>query len=547
MKKLRLNVMLLAEDVRFSEPDNFIKDYHSDKEINFNKGSVEAILYHKKGNIDHPSWIKSFVNKIGGIDLRTIIPKNQSHGVSLYIKVGERIFAVNWGQSGRYNTKQEKIDKKFGIYVANKLLNSEVDTRIKSAQSRVNQTNPVNKERQYGEHISSDEILLSMEDNEAFKELNIAIADSLDFLRMIGKYSSLNVQFAFNDDEMPALAFLPAKLQKLLDIYASVDSEDIKKLFKGLFPVDLQTTQTLNQQLQTRIFEEDIAFFLFEPETDFDFSSVSGFRISTNNQTITSEDLKLSEYTALKDAVSIEDLKADTLSVIDEDDNEIKQWSIFECLYGEISFNEKNYILSHGEWFEVASDKYERISQEIDAITVNDLQASDAVKATTQARILVEKNDPNIKKIEKERIFNSTWCEELGGEMFDEIIKQVTVYEDKFEVCDIFRPAEGEFIHVKFNSGLNALSHLFNQGYVSASSFAKYENKYIEAMNTHISDVSNYLSTPKAGKCIHFVILNNKRENRLTFFSKMALEDRVTTLKAWGFVVKLSWINNAYQ
>jgi uncharacterized protein (TIGR04141 family) len=546
MKKLRLNLMLLAEDVNFLEPDGFIKDYSLDREIDFDKGEIEAILYHKKGHIDHPPWVKSFVNKIGGVDLKEIISKNQSHGITLYIKVGERVFAINWGQPSRFNTKQEKIDKKFGIYVANKLLNSGADTRIKSAQSRVNQTNPVNKERQYGEHISSDEILLSMEDNEAFKELNIAIADSLDFLRMIGKYSSLNVQFAFEDDEIPALAFLPAKLQKLLDIYASVDTEDIKKLFKGLFPVDLQTTQALNAQLPTEIFKEDTPFFLFEPEIDFDFSSVAFFRVTADDQAATSEELKLSEYLALRDAVTVEQLNADSLSVIDEDGTEIKQWSIFESLYGEMPFNGTNYILSHGEWFEVATDKYERITQKIDSITTADLDASDAVKTLAQTNIQTAQNDPNIKKVDKERIFNTAWCEELAGELFDEIRKQVVIYEDRFEVCDIYLPTEGKFIHVKFNSGANALSHLFNQGYVSASSFAKFEEKFIEAINAHITNVANHLAAPKTGKCIHFVILNNKRENRLTFFSKMALEDRVTTLEAWGFVVKLSWINNAY-
>ena len=539
--------MLLVDGVDFATPDSFINEYSADKEIAFDKGDVDAILYHKKGNIDHPPWVKSFVNKIGGVDLREIISKNQSHGLTLYLKVSNRVFAINWGQSGRFNTKQDKIDKKFGIYVANKLLNSDADTRIKSAQSRVNQTNPVNKEQQYGEHISSDEILLSMEDNEAFKELNIAIADSLDFLRMIGKYSSLNVQFAFEDDEMPALASLPYKLQKLLEIYASVNTEDIKKLFKGLFPVDAETANALNEKLQEELDKDDPSFFLFEPETDFDFSAVAHFKISAGDETSINEELKLSEYLALQTGNDFNSLNISTLSIIDEDDSEIKQWSIFECLYGEMLFNGTNYILSHGEWFEVATDKYERITQKIEAITTNDLNASDAVKVAAQEKIQIDVDNPDIKKVAKERIFNTIWCNDLNGELFDEMRKQITLYEDKFEVCDIFLPSEKKFIHVKFNSGVNALSHLFNQGFISASSFAKYEDKYIEQINSHIAETQNYLAAPKIGKCIHFVILNNKRENRLTFFSKMALEDRVTTLEGWGFSVKLSWIKDAYK
>jgi hypothetical protein len=40
-----------------------------------------------------------------------------------------------------------------------------------------------------------------------------------------------------------------------------------------------------------------------------------------------------------------------------------------------------------------------------------------------------------------------------------------------------------------------ALSHLFNQGYVSAKSYAEFTSKYAEANNVHIPDVTNHLST----------------------------------------------------
>jgi hypothetical protein len=78
------------------------------------------------------------------------------------------------------------IEKTFGIYTANKLLNNDLTATIKSAYSRVNETNPVNKQRQYGADISNNQLFLSMEDNEALKELAVISYESEDFSRMIG-------------------------------------------------------------------------------------------------------------------------------------------------------------------------------------------------------------------------------------------------------------------------------------------------------------------------------------------------------------------------
>ncbi len=550
MKKLELNVILLKEDAIFNEPSSFIQEYNKSNEIPIDgddRGDVDAIFYHKNRDADHPSWVKSFKSKIGGVDLTELFDKNQSLGISLYLKVKNRVFAINWGISGRFNTQQDKIDKNFGIYVANKLLNGHGDVQVKSAQSRVNQTNPVNKERQYGSDILSDQLRLTMEDNEAFKELNIVISGSDDFRRMIGKYSALNVQFIFKNDEFPVLQHLPLKLQKLLKIYNSVNKEDIKKLFKGIFPVvDDSTKQALNANLKDELIKDDSLFFLFEKEIDFDFSRIKGFKFyvadDLGSEELVSEKMMLSDYLNIQNNPRITSLKKDTVSIIDEDDFEIKKWSIFDCLYGEMLFNEVNYILSLGEWFEVPLEKYERIKQKIDDITEN-LNITDDVKEKAKTEIQAYVSN----KIPKEGIFNKVWCDELNGELFDEASKQITLYEDRFEVCDIFIPEENKFIHVKFNHGASALSHLFNQGFVSAASFAEFKNEYIAKVNEHITDSSRYLENSIHNACIHFVILNNRSADRLTFFSKMALEERVTKLQAYGFTVKLSWIRDAYE
>jgi uncharacterized protein (TIGR04141 family) len=160
-------------------------------------------------------------------------------------------------------------------------------------------------------------------------------------------------------------------------------------------------------------------------------------------------------------------------------------------LYGEIEENNTNYILSGGEWFEVSKDKYDRISHAIDEITDTEFVIPDHIKENIKEAI--KQAATQNPKINKENIFNTHLSNHIHGYLFDEAAKQINLYEDRFEVCDVLH--QNTFFHVKYNYGASALSHLFNQGYVSAKSYAEFTSKYAEANNVHIPDVTNHLST----------------------------------------------------
>ncbi|CZI17568.1 TPA: hypothetical protein JBC15_15480 [Legionella pneumophila subsp. pneumophila] len=542
LKAIKLNVVLLKKGLQIDEPHTFIPNYNKSNEIDFDKKNLTAILYKKLGAAKQADWVKDFNSKIGNVDLSLIMPTNQSHGVSLFIKIKSRIFALNWGIIARHNIIPSCIDKKFGIYTVNKLICDNTDTKVKSAQSRVHETNPLNKQRQYGTTVSNDQLYISMEDNEIIREIVATNNGSMDFRRLIGKYSSLNIQFLFRSTEIPCLQHLPQKLEKLYEIYKSVNRDDIRKMFKGLCPVEESFLQELFVQLEHKLVLGGQDFFLFEPEIDFDFSEAERFKFLPAHSEFESDEFFLSTY--LKHRVNPQraDLENDIVCILDEEGKTIKQWPIIECLYGEIQFNGTNYILSHGEWFEIAKDKYERINNKINSIIDKEFSVSDLVKENTLNEIVkFQQNNPE-KKIPKERIFNKFLSEELNGQLFDEIHKQINLYEDRFEVCDVLLPQEKKFVHVKFNSGANALSHLFNQGFVSARSYANFPEKYVIAVNHHIQDENNYIDLSYKNHCIHYLIINDKTVDRLTFFSKMVLEDKVRNLEIIGFKIKLSWI-----
>jgi len=539
-QKIKLNVVLLKKNTDFCKPEDFISDYSAEQVIALGK-RVDMFLYKKVGGVKQPDWVISFGRKIGGVDLSAIFPASQNYGVSLFLKIDDRVFVINWGALARFNVLPDFVDKKFGIYTASKILSENTNAKIKSVQSRVNETNPINKQRQYGEDVSTEELFLSMEDNEALKELIVQDKSSVDFQKLIGKFSSLNVQFLFEEHEMPCLDFLPVRLRKLLNIFKSFNKEDIKKLYKGLWPVE-EPSIDLIEELENQITKSGESLFLFEPEIDFDFSAVSRVKFVVGGKEVLATDFLLAEYLKEKPAPKMSDLRSDRVMVLDEDEKEIKTWSLFDCLYGEIACGGINYILSHAEWFEIASDKYSRITKKIDSIIDNKYVVSQNVKDKTKAAIGKAKAD----RKDKERIFNRSLSEELGGELFDEVIKQISLYEDKFEVCDVFVSNGKEFIHTKYNYGAQSLSHLFNQGYVSAFAYARFSAEFSQKVNNHIKNSGNHVPIDHRGSLIHYLIINDRRDNRLTFFSKMALENRISTLEAMNFKIKLSWVNDVY-
>ncbi len=537
--------MLLKQSANFAQPQTFIKDYTQSNVLPFDNGILEAILYKKIGSVKYADWVRDFNTKIGGIDLESVMPATQSHGITLFIKVRDRIFAINWGMTARHSIIDSRVDEKFGIYTVHKMVTEEDGTQVKSAQSRINQTNPLNKQRQYGSTISSQQLYLSMEDNEALREI-VAVKkkEDLDFRKLIGKYSSLNVQFVFLPSELPCLQFLPEKLEKLLDIYESIQPEEVKQLFKGLYP--LQEENPIVEELFGELSSHVENFYLFEPEIDFDYSRIDRFQFIFDEDDSLEDDFLIENYLRHNPVITKENLLNHQIKLLNEDGRTEKKWNILKCLYGEIQYNNTNYIISDGRWYEISHDKYERITQKITAITDNNFTVPDDLKSNVKNAILQFPIDnPDAKKIPKENLFNSHLCSHLGALFFDEGSKQIQIYEDKFEVCDILSTENRTFYHVKTNSGISDLSHLFNQGYVSAKAYAEFKSEFRQKVNAHIADVEKHLQEDHNGSFIHYIILNKKKKDQLTFFSKMVLEDKVRTLEVMGFKVKLSWVRDA--
>ena len=421
-----------------------------------------------------------------------------------------------------------------------------------TSEIRSNEQNPINKKKSYGKEIDYNLYSLDLSDNDSIRSLNIK-TNLQDFSKIIGKYESLKIHCIFYKEEIPCLKFLDKKLKGLLDIYKSVTKEDKKQLYKGLVPITnndeiIFMNQKLENFLQSldKNDNKDESFILFPSDDNFDMELASSFSYSVNNINIDNEyeTLWLKDYLKLQENISIDNLKKDRVFIKDTEGKKIKEWNIYEILYGELEKDSKTIcILSNGIWLETDKEKYDRVKKNVNSIVDNSFKISQNVKKETTKQIMEEIKKGNTQRF-KERIFNRILCSDLSGEFFDELNKQVTFEGDKIEICDIYLPSANEFIHTKIKHNSVNLGHLFNQGYVSGKSLCIFKEQFLEKVNKLIVDSKNKLTTIDCKDyTIRFLILNPKTTNKLSYLTVMVLDSKINELKGYGFNVKLTWVN----
>ena len=544
-----LTISLLTEECTKDNLEIFISDY---KEENIILKDSNYILYKKNGNKDYPKWLKDFQKKVlKEPNITDFYSKTISEGLTLIKDISYKghnyIFAINFGQ-GRHNIVKGKINNTFGIFVAQKILLNK-QARVKIAQSRSIEGDPVNKNRMFANEIDQEALFFLLDSDAVMRELNLlADKDSTDFSSVIGKYGPLNIKFKFKQDEIPCIKYLARRIIELIELYNSITDAQVALLFKGLQPVKKSKSEELHSLLCEKLLDNNNKMYLFEPEMDYDFMRISGVKYKIDGNFDKDEQLyaklDFNDYLNLKNNLSLDDLKNDQVILLDEDGNICKCWNIIEALYGEFKYEDGIYILSNEIWHKVEEDKYNRINKIIKDITNNNFVLKDDIKTNTVKKIInYTKTDKykksTDKKIPREGLFNIEFAKSNGYILLDK--KLINIDGDQIEVCDSYNQDGNEFIHAKIGTSADKLTHLFAQGYASARAYKmdtkNYINKVKDAAGINIPD------TP-IGATINYLIINSKKVNELTFLSKMTLIEKIENLQAFGFNVKLTWIND---
>ncbi len=288
----------------------------------------------------------------------------------------------------------------------------------------------------------------------------------------------------------------------------------------------------LNNKLVGSLDAGDGTIWLAVPEI-VDWTDFGGFKYSTRKGDNSFEELELE--TLLAEFGKVPDLEELTKHHIcfwsKNEDKKIASWSYFACLNADLELNSKNYILSNRKWFIVDSKYIAKLNKDIAKI-----------KPT---KITLPQYDHA-----RESDYNKAVCSSLDAYFLDADEVMHGEGKDQIEVCDVFTQ-DKQFLHVKKYENASSISHLFNQGFVSAHLLAR-DSDFREKVKAKItvSKFKKLIPTAKLNTVefsVIYVIIRKKPAKgsyRLSLFSKISLRKCVKELEGYGYQVYLNWIEN---
>lgn len=465
-----------------------------------------------------PDWANLFsdyvdINKLG---------KVRSTGALLVVRVKERFFAVTFGQ-GRFILSQDAIEERFGLLVT---LNSLESDALRSVDKRTFDAVDQNSRVQVGRTSGAPEFGIDIE-RDLIKGIVGYPKDSARLGRRLAGTDSLTVAMDIK------LTGLKPLLRRYLKAFQSTAYKTHFSWIDQIHQVrkNGHLADTLNGLLIAKLnmakAERGLVdgCWLAVPDV-LDWSAIAGFRFSQSSREGMLTDMHLPGFMdSLRDddVMSIDLLKLRSAFAVNDDHHEVQHWSIYKCIHCELEYQERSYLLSGGQWFEVNKGFVQTVDEFFNGLPNYDgpllKYGHDNEAAYNSA--LVSSNPKKWAPMDAKPIA-------VGG-----------IY-DKVEFCDVYG-IHREFLHVKRYGGSNVLGHLFNQGLVSGQllrdhkDYVKLANKWLP--ESHKLEDGSKIPRDVSGFKIIFAIISQSSEPKLhiPFFARVALKNVHKQLESIGF------------
>jgi uncharacterized protein (TIGR04141 family) len=317
---------------------------------------------------------------------------------------------------------------------------------------------------------------------------------------------------------------------------------------------------------RTRLVEEvlgvlvggDTSTLDMAPPELIDWERVAGFQYHSERRgnPVTRHEIRLADYLSiLRQASKLDDLTFDRLRqqyvvwAVDGNGGDVTKWSIWRCLFGEVQLDGDTYVLDDGDFYQVSTDYLAALDENISALPECD-------KALPAWEALWHEDDYNQHAAESSPDYL----------LLDRKTVRVASHTNQVEICDLLT-SDGFFIHVKKKrDGSASLSHLFNQGFVSAdlaigySEFRKLALEKIrrqEELRAQSSGIDSFIGkfrpfteevvVPRDLEVVFAIYFDStgSRLQSLPFFSKITLRNMVDELRRRGFGVSTKSIPEA--
>jgi len=235
-------------------------------------------------------------------------------------------------------------------------------------------------------------------------------------------------------------------------------------------------------------------------------------------------------------AFSANNLHTHSVHEVDDDGKDAGgKWSVGECLVFETDLDGHKYVLSGGRWYRIASDLAKAVADFFATVNLIDL--------------------PEAEEDENEATYNGRISKAgVGLLCLDRKLVKPSGASSPIEACD-FISLKKELIHIKDQTSSSRLSHLFNQGTVSAR-VLKVDGLFRDGVRKEIAQQQVTLKLAGFDDVIPtstvelipgeyivvYAVLSSSDQPKLPFFSLVTFRQSSRELQAFGYKFAFSWI-----
>ena len=461
-------------------------------------------------------------------------------------KISEtRIFVLSYG-FGYVHLDFDYVERNFGLETVKKVVES---TSIKSAA-----TYNLSLAKKQQTQFVSDKSLTDFEidfDNTLVKNITGNLKESEKFdgnVHLVTGADSLHLSCDINASDIESF------LEKILVSYQrKIKRGDIDLSSRIMQITDSGKIKSLFVKLEKSLLSGSVEFTL--PGL-LDFSKYSGCTAKKLNIYDVSKLQNSFSKSEIKDiyekkkkslaASTIEEiLKKIQIYVYDEDEN-VKIFSLINCLTLDIKEGGNAYFFHEGCWYNINKDFIKRIETETSKYIERNATTCHLpvyTKAMIGSKTITIKNKIQTFPDKGEGNYNESVCSQNPQVFILMDKKLVILKEGKFETCDLVDVSQKKFklIHVKIGLHSNMLSHLFFQGLVSTRLLVESkdaQNAFKKKFPPNVHFQNGQFSV------LYAVLVENPATAELPLFSKISFWKAIKNIEQMGKKVKLVFVES---
>lgn len=533
--------------LRLLRPDKTVKQAIRDTSAVTEVESDSGRLFTAQAPGTPPTWLRVVNQFAKQGDLKL---ENKSCAAVLFLdiqpddkRLRTRTFALTFG-SGHHALDPDAFVRNFGLKVT---LNSVARGALKNLDIATLDSTTIQKRIQASRKADLQGFGIDLQND--LLRLAGGVPTDTAFANALAGRDALNLTSKLSATE------IPEKCKTALRLF---DANDYKKDYSFIDQITPVQDKKILADLDEIVFKEiktlldkkpsDLHITLpeiIDPEESGDFGY---FGIGFNSGSKKSYgELAIEDYISELQAgrpheiSGIAELKAshEVRVVIDGQGDRQRRRRVYDCFVYEVNYKKKTYVLFSGEWYYIESKFFDAVERDYQALLGVSFHASTTAKNEQE---LISELDKNTDLLNLDKVKASP-SGAKGANL---------------EPCD-FLSRRKEFIHLKDGHGSAPISHLWNQGLVSAESFIRDEvfrksmrDSAIKRQKAAKKSKFELLLpdgrskvTPSDYKVVFGIMRHPYQRSKqlgLPFFSKVSLRAIASRIQLMGYAVEVHLI-----